>query len=87
MSAVSNIRITSIFSLSVIRTAFTLFRPPLYNTFPLCAISIYIFFSVHVYVTELLLNGLTDIDEIFCVSSGGFENGLDLQFGPIKNIG
>ena len=49
-------------------------------------IKIYIHFSVRMYVTELLLNGLTDIDEFF-VSSGGFENGLDLQFGPIKNIG
>ena len=33
------------------------------------------------HVTELLLNGLTAFDEIFCVSSGGFENGL--EFGSI----
>ena len=39
--------------------------------------------SVCVYVTELLLNGLIDIDEMFYVFSGGLENGLDLQFGPI----
>ena len=39
--------------------------------------------SVRVYVTELLLNDLTDFIEFFCVSSGGFKNGLDLQFGPI----
>lgn len=35
--------------------------------------------SVRVYVTELLLNGWTDLNEIFCVPSEGFENGLDSQ--------
>ena len=38
---------------------------------------------VRVYVTELLLNGWTNFDETFCVCSGGFENGFDLQFGII----
>ena len=33
--------------------------------------------SVHVFVNKLLRNGFTDFDEIFCVSSGGFHNGLD----------
>ena len=37
-------------------------------------------------VDKLLLNGSTDFDEIFCVSSGGFHNGLDKQFGPIKIV-
>ena len=47
-------------------------------------IYIYIYISfVRVYVTELLLNGWTDFYEIFCMCSGGFENGLDLQFGII----
>ncbi|GFT44723.1 hypothetical protein TNCV_2845131 [Trichonephila clavipes] len=27
-------------------------------------------------------NGWTDFDEIFCVCSSGFKNGLDSQFGP-----
>ncbi|GFU88601.1 hemocyanin B chain [Trichonephila clavipes] len=35
--------------------------------------------SVHMYVTEYLLNGGTDFDVIFCVGSSGFENGLDSQ--------
>ena len=39
--------------------------------------------SVHMLVDKLLLNGSTDFDKIFCVSSGGFHNGLDKQFGPI----
>ena len=39
--------------------------------------------SVRVYVTELLLNGWADFHEICCVSSGGFKNDLDLQFGLI----
>ena len=48
------------------------------------SIYLYIYISsVRVYVTELLLNGWTDFDEIFCGCSGGFENGLDLQFGII----
>ena len=48
------------------------------------SIYLYIYISsVRVYVTELLQNGWTDCDEIFCVCSGGFENGLDLQFGII----
>ena len=43
---------------------------------------LYIYISfVRVYVTEL--NGWTDFDEIFCVCLGGFENGLDVRFGPI----
>ena len=46
------------------------------------AIFIYIS-SVRVYVTELLLNVFTDFDEMFFVSSSGFENGLCLQFGAI----
>ena len=47
-------------------------------------IYLYIYISfVCVYVTELLLNGWTDFDEIFCVRSSGFENGLDLQFDII----
>ena len=33
--------------------------------------------SVHMLVNKLLLNISTDFDEIFCVSSGGFHNGLD----------
>ena len=41
-------------------------------------IYIYIYISsVHMFVNKLLLNGSTDFDEIFCVSSGGFHNGLD----------
>ena len=45
---------------------------------------LYIYISfVRVYVTELLLNGWTNLDEIFYVRSCGFENGLDLQFGII----
>ena len=56
---------------------------------PLCglmlrALYLYIYISsVHMLVDKLLLNGSTDFDEIFCVSSGGFHNGLDKQFGPI----
>ena len=42
--------------------------------------------SVSVYVTELLLNGWTDFDEIFCVCSRGSENGLDSQFCPLDNV-
>ncbi|TLO55361.1 hypothetical protein FEG31_19215 [Acinetobacter baumannii] len=38
--------------------------------------------SVRVFVTQLLLNGWTDFNEIFCVPSSGFENGLDLQISP-----
>ena len=42
------------------------------------AIYLYIYnSSVRVYVTELLLNGWTDFDEIFWVCSKEFENGLD----------
>ena len=41
---------------------------------------------MRVYVTELLLDGWTDFDEIFCVSSRGFEDGLDSQFGPLENV-
>ena len=33
--------------------------------------------SVHVFVNKLLLNGYTDFNEFFWVSSGGFLNGLD----------
>ena len=33
--------------------------------------------SVHMLVNKRLLNGSTDFDEICCVSSGGFHNGLD----------
>ena len=45
---------------------------------------LYIYISfVRVYVIELLLSDWTDFDEIFCMCSGGFENGLDLQFGKI----
>ena len=42
--------------------------------------------SVRVFVTELLLNGWTDFDEIFCVCSRGSENGLDSQFCPLDNV-
>ena len=46
------------------------------NTASKSVILIYIS-SVHVLVNKLLLNGSTDFDEIFCVYSGGFHNGLD----------
>ena len=47
--------------------------------------NLYIYIScVRVCVTELLLDVWTDFDEIFCVSSRGFEDGLDSQFGPMK---
>ncbi|GFV27727.1 hypothetical protein TNCV_4169491 [Trichonephila clavipes] len=39
-----------------------------------------------VYVTELLLNGWTDLDDIFSVGSSGFENDLDSQFGLISQL-
>ncbi|GFT55089.1 hypothetical protein TNCV_2325841 [Trichonephila clavipes] len=39
-----------------------------------------------VYVTKLLLNGWTDLDDIFCVGSSGIENGLDSKFGPISQL-
>ena len=49
--------------------------------------NLYIYISfVRVYVIELLPNGWVDFDEIFCVCSVGFKNGLDLQFGPIKIV-
>ena len=52
------------------------------NSFPSFAYIPYIYISfVRVYATELFLNGWTDFDEIFCVCSGGFKNGLDLHFG------
>ncbi|GFV58344.1 hypothetical protein TNCV_1806171 [Trichonephila clavipes] len=38
------------------------------------------------YVTELLLNGWTNLDDIFCGGSSGFENDLDSQFGPISPL-
>ena len=46
-----------------------------------CLLEIYIYIyiyisSVRVFVNKLLLNGYTDLDEIF-VSSGRFHNGLD----------
>ena len=41
---------------------------------------------MRVYVTELLQDGWTDFNEIFCVSSRGFEDGLDSQFGPLENV-
>ena len=40
--------------------------------------------SVHMLVDKLLLNGSTDFDEIFCVSSGGFHNGLDCNSVQLK---
>ena len=47
----------------------------------------YIYVScVRVYVTELLPDGWTVFDEIFCVRLGGFEDGLDSQFGPLENV-
>lgn len=39
--------------------------------------------SVHVYVTELLLNIWTDFGEISCACSSGSENGLDPQLHPV----
>lgn len=39
--------------------------------------------SVRVYVTEILLYGWIDGDEIFCMCSRRSENGLDLQFDPV----
>lgn len=36
-----------------------------------------------VFVTEILLNGGMDFNEICCVSPGGFENDLDSQFSPL----
>ena len=51
------------------------FRKKGSEVFALDLILIYIS-SVHVFVNKLL-NGYTDFDEIFCMSSGGFHNGLD----------
>lgn len=32
---------------------------------------------------KLLLNGWTDVDEMFCVCSKGYENGLDSQLDSV----
>ena len=42
-----------------------------------CTIKLYIYFFCACDRDKLLLNGSTDFYEIFCVSSGGFDNGLD----------
>ena len=39
--------------------------------------------TARVFVTELLLNGWTDLNKFFCMRFGGGLDGLDLQFGPI----
>ena len=65
---------------------------PQQNTLVLlkCVLYIYIYMLyisyVRVYAHVLLLNGLTDIDEIFYVCLRWFENGLDSEFYPIENI-
>lgn len=38
--------------------------------------------SVRVFVTELLLNGWTDFNDIFRVPAGEYEKGLDSQISP-----
>lgn len=42
--------------------------------------------AVCVFVTELLQNSWTDFNQIFRVSSGGFETGLDSQFSLRENV-
>ncbi|GFV60093.1 putative transposable element [Trichonephila clavipes] len=37
-------------------------------------------------MSELLLNGWTDLDDILSVGSSGFENDLGLQLGPISQL-
>lgn len=39
---------------------------------------------MRLFITELLPNNWSDCDEIFCRYSGGFENGLGSQFGPLE---
>lgn len=47
-------------------------------------IYLYIYIScVRVYVTELLLDGWTDFDEILCVCLSGSLDGLDSQLDPV----
>lgn len=42
-------------------------------------------FYVRLYVIELLLNSWTDFDEMYCVCSSEFGNGLDSEWDLVRD--